>query len=116
MKEISSFSMKSLALVVCFIVFCISCENKARMDFFAYNELSTGFENPQGTARAKVYWWWINGYIDTVNIKKELQAIKDAAKNKDTSSDIPIIAVGAVLAAAIMAAPFIHQKWSKARS
>ena len=41
-------------------------------------ELKQGFKNPTGTARAKVYWWWMNGYTDSTRIREELQAIKNA--------------------------------------
>jgi hypothetical protein len=43
-----------------------------------YAALKDGFADPQGTARPKVYWWWLNGYTDTVRLKQELKAIKDA--------------------------------------
>src|SRR3546814_389252 len=43
-----------------------------------YASLKTGFANPSGTARPKVYWWWLNGYVDRERIKEELQSIKDA--------------------------------------
>jgi len=42
------------------------------------SNLQEGFKNPTGTARAKVYWWWMNGYTDSVRIKEELLAIKNA--------------------------------------
>jgi hypothetical protein len=41
-------------------------------------ELREGFKNPPVKARAKVYWWWLNGYVDSVRLKTELRAIKDA--------------------------------------
>ena len=41
-------------------------------------DLQEGFKNPTGTARPKVYWWWMNGYTDSVRIKEELLAIKNA--------------------------------------
>ncbi|MCE6991988.1 glycosyl hydrolase [Dyadobacter sp. CY323] len=40
--------------------------------------LIKGFANPTGTARPKVYWWWLNGYTDEVRLKEELVAIKNA--------------------------------------
>lgn len=43
-----------------------------------YQELKAGFQNPPNDARPKVYWWWINGYVDTTRMKTELQAIKAA--------------------------------------
>ncbi|MEQ9437422.1 MAG: glycosyl hydrolase [Cyclobacteriaceae bacterium] len=43
-----------------------------------YDELKEGFLNPPNEARPKVYWWWLNGYVDTVRVKEELQAMKAA--------------------------------------
>ncbi|TDB67428.1 glycosyl hydrolase [Arundinibacter roseus] len=40
--------------------------------------LQQGFQNPQGTARPKVYWWWLNGHTDTTLLKEELRSIKNA--------------------------------------
>src|SRR3546814_15584132 len=40
--------------------------------------MKKGLANPSGTARPKVYWWWLNGYVDRERIKEELQSIKDA--------------------------------------
>lgn len=40
--------------------------------------LKEGFANPPRGARPKVYWWWLNGYVDSVRVKAELKAIKDA--------------------------------------
>ena len=61
-------------------VFLIACASSTyeTEDFTSYAPLRSGFENPIGTARAKVYWWWLNGFTDTVRIKKELNAIKEA--------------------------------------
>src|SRR5690349_17418477 len=43
-----------------------------------YSSLSEGFINPPVHAKPKVYWWWLNGNTDTVRMKEELRAIKDA--------------------------------------
>lgn len=43
-----------------------------------YLALKKGFQNPSGTALPKVYWWWLNGNVDTSRLKQELQAIKEA--------------------------------------
>lgn len=40
--------------------------------------LLKNFKNPPNEARPKVYWWWLNGYTDTVRMKEELVAIKNA--------------------------------------
>jgi hypothetical protein len=36
------------------------------------------FKNPPIHARPKVYWWWLNGNTDTVRLKAELLAMKNA--------------------------------------
>lgn len=56
---------------------CVS-SNYETKDFSKYGPLRSGFENPGGTARAKVYWWWLNGYTDTARIRTELNAVKEA--------------------------------------
>ncbi|RYY19031.1 MAG: hypothetical protein EOO04_22805, partial [Chitinophagaceae bacterium] len=43
-----------------------------------YDQLQSGFAKPTGTALPKVYWWWINGNMDTVRMKEELKNIKNA--------------------------------------
>ncbi len=40
--------------------------------------LKAGFKSPPIQARPKVYWWWLNGYVDKVRLKEELLAIKNA--------------------------------------
>ncbi|OIN55944.1 hypothetical protein BLX24_27275 [Arsenicibacter rosenii] len=40
--------------------------------------LRKGFADPPRQARPKVYWWWLNGNADTVRLKQELRAIKQA--------------------------------------
>ena len=44
----------------------------------AYQQLWQGFKKPAGTALPKVYWWWLNGNVDTVRLKEELRSIKNA--------------------------------------
>ena len=43
-----------------------------------YEKVRAGFVDPSGNAKPKVYWWCLNGNIDTVRAKHELQAMKDA--------------------------------------
>lgn len=42
------------------------------------SELKEGFANPPRGARPKVYWWWLNGYVDSVRLVEELRAMKKA--------------------------------------
>jgi len=44
----------------------------------SYEQLRNGFMNPSGDARPKVYWWCLNGNIDTIRAKQELLAMKEA--------------------------------------
>lgn len=74
MNKLAAFTIILLIILSAFF----SCNKREKADFAAYAELSTHFKDPQGTARPKVYWWWLNGYIDTVKMKEELKAIKDA--------------------------------------
>ncbi|GAB3993989.1 glycosyl hydrolase [Spirosoma daeguense] len=43
-----------------------------------YQQLQQGFKNPPQQARPKTYWWWLNGNVDTVRLKEELNAMKTA--------------------------------------
>jgi hypothetical protein len=43
-----------------------------------YEILKKGFAKPSGTALPKVYWWWLNGNMDTIRMKDELAALKKA--------------------------------------
>ena len=76
-KNIASI-VKSVFLVA-IVILLLSCDKSNKnFDFSAYEDLSTNFKDPQGTARAKVYWWWLNGNVDTTRMKTELHAIKNA--------------------------------------
>ncbi|GAB3908563.1 hypothetical protein GCM10028803_44420 [Larkinella knui] len=44
----------------------------------SYASIREGFKNPPTQARPKVYWWWLNGNVDTVRLKEELNAMKTA--------------------------------------
>jgi hypothetical protein len=41
-------------------------------------ELKEGFQHPPVRAYPKTYWWWLNGNVDTVRIREEMQAMKAA--------------------------------------
>jgi hypothetical protein len=43
-----------------------------------YKILKIGFENPPNYARPKVYWWCLNGNIDTIRAKQEFLKMKMA--------------------------------------
>lgn len=71
MKKLFYFA----ALILCTFT-GYSCSQKQNSTGIA--QLRQNFNSPSGTARPKVYWWWLNGYTDRGRIKEELQAIKDA--------------------------------------
>ncbi len=43
-----------------------------------YQVLQEGFKNPPPSAHPKVYWWCLNGNIDTITAKQEFAAMKKA--------------------------------------
>ena len=47
-------------------------------DSVSAQDLRSNFKDPKGTARPKVYWWWLNGYTDNKRLKEELISIKNA--------------------------------------
>lgn len=60
---------------------CLSCLQDNQLNeqsISTYNNLLDNFKNPDASAKPKVYWWCLNGNIDTITAKKELQAMKDA--------------------------------------
>ncbi|QDK78291.1 hypothetical protein EXU85_06630 [Spirosoma sp. KCTC 42546] len=71
MKLISSLIGLGLAVAM------VSFQN-TKPETDTYITLQEGFKNPPIHARPKVYWWWLNGYVDTVRLKEELRSIKNA--------------------------------------
>ncbi len=72
-------SMKTILLAAFFTsafihMSCTSHEPKDKV----YESIQAAFLNPAGTARPKVYWWCLNGNIDTVRAGQELEAMKAA--------------------------------------
>lgn len=65
-----------LSMLLVMVALLWQCEPTKTDDMLS--ELRAGFKNPPVTARAKVYWWWLNGYVDSVRLKTELKAIKEA--------------------------------------
>lgn len=43
----------------------------------SYNDLREVFLDPPSEARPKIYWWCLNGNIDTLTAKEELKAMKE---------------------------------------
>ncbi len=66
-----------LILLAALGFFQFSCEtNEPNQD--TYETIKAGFLNPGVSAKPKVYWWCLNGNIDTVRAKQELLAMKEA--------------------------------------
>jgi len=68
--------MKTIFFLVIITALFISCQKESVND--DYNNLKEAFLNPPQSAKPKVYWWILNGNLDTVTAKQELQAMKDA--------------------------------------
>ncbi len=63
-------------LLAAWAFFQLSCDSNAPDD--TYENLKADFLNPPPDARPKVYWWCLNGNIDTVRARQELTAMKEA--------------------------------------
>lgn len=64
-------------LLTAILIFQLSCERIEPKDN-TYETIKAGFLNPEANAKPKVYWWCLNGNIDTVRAKQELLAMKEA--------------------------------------
>jgi hypothetical protein len=64
-------------LIILIVAFNISCKSISAQDE-TYEFLKEGFQNPPDPARPKVYWWCLNGNIDTIRAKQEFLAMKKA--------------------------------------
>ena len=68
-----------LATISFMLYLAASCGKREAGSTLTYGELKEGFENPSGTALPKVYWWWLNGYTDSLRIKAELLAVTQSS-------------------------------------
>jgi hypothetical protein len=73
MKKISFFAS---LVIVCFLFSWKT--GKPINNSTTYDSLKRGFIDPPSKARPKVYWWWLNGYVDKGRILEELTAMKNA--------------------------------------
>ncbi len=65
--------------LISFIHLFFSCGNKEnKIQPNIYETLKEGFSNPPSQARPRVYWWWMNGNVDTLRLKSELLSMKNA--------------------------------------
>jgi hypothetical protein len=67
-----------LVLLACLTVSFFSGNRTFGQDLITYEQLRKGFITPPANARPKVYWWWLNGNVDTVRIKEEIAAMDRA--------------------------------------
>jgi hypothetical protein len=49
-----------------------------KLDSSEYEDIKRQFITPSQSAKPKVYWWILNGNLDTIRAKQELQAMRDA--------------------------------------
>jgi (4-O-methyl)-D-glucuronate---lignin esterase len=69
----------SLLLLIVISFFACNQDNHLnRQNIDTYDILLENFKNPPAMAHPKVYWWCLNGNIDTITAKEELRAMKDA--------------------------------------
>ena len=69
-------SVFTLILIICLIF--PSFKTASAQSTNEYKTLAAGFKNPTGQARPKVYWWCLNGNIDTIAAKQEFIEMKKA--------------------------------------
>jgi hypothetical protein len=56
----------------------ITCACLTDKETASYNTVINNFQNPPQSAKPKVYWWILNGNLDTISAKQELKAMKEA--------------------------------------
>ena len=92
------YATSSLRLLLLCIFCYFGSQNPSycQLQNSTYSFLKAGFEQPPMNALPKVYWWWLNGYTDSVRLKEELIAMK-----KEGISGVDIFEIGAL--------PYINQ-------
>src|SRR5690554_5765964 len=71
--------MKNLIFILLAVVFLsLAPSYGSGQNDTIYEIIKEAFINPPSEARPKVYWWCLNGNIDTVSARQELHAMKDA--------------------------------------
>lgn len=69
---------KVLALIVVVLSFYSVLVDAQQVESVDYKTLRDGFLSPGGMARPKVYWWCLNGNIDTISARQEFLEMKKA--------------------------------------
>lgn len=67
---------KSLLILFVILCFHLSDEPVYGQEGNVYESLKEGFRNPPAKAHPKVYWWCLNGNIDTIRARQEFQEMK----------------------------------------
>ena len=72
-------SLKVLFVGLSFVFLMVDCQRQHKSsEEVTYNVIRENFSNPPDPARPKVYWWCLNGNIDTIKAREELAAMKKA--------------------------------------
>lgn len=72
MKKIFFLTIPIILFQFCSLIQVHGQESKV------YGELKNGFQSPPAHVRPKVYYWWLNGNVDTVRVKEEIAAMDKA--------------------------------------
>ena len=87
--------MKKAAIITALVLALTACGSSDNQSAASLQELKAGWENPDQSARPRVWWHWMNGNITKDGIKKDLQWMHDIGlggfHNFDASSSTPTI-------------------------
>lgn len=70
--------MKNFLVLTFLVCFCMQLSQGYGQNNSDYTKLAETFNNPPADAHPKVYWWCLNGNIDTIRAKQEFQEMKEA--------------------------------------
>jgi len=60
------------------VVVLITCCFSVGRIFGQDNSFANNFKSPPNSSKPKLYWWWLNGDVDSLRLKEELQLMKNA--------------------------------------
>lgn len=75
------FNVRVLTILTLMGTLFLACDNNMiqnNEDEAYYAELEDGFMDPPDIAKPKVYWWWLHGSVDTMRIREDLEAFREA--------------------------------------
>lgn len=105
------FPVLLTVFIFCFaIIFCLA---GTTVNNFNYPYLEKGFLNPSSSSQPKVFWWWLNSYIDKKGATRDLEEMKQqgiggalifdaAAMDRWRRNDVAPVSVGP---------PFMSREW-----